>query len=315
MHRTGAVGKQLRHRIEFVAGDIRRRLTNVGDGGFGEQAEPAIADNGAALHQRRFETGGQFRAERALERAVTPEAELGDHAKHGRSADIGGLAEAGDGIQPGDRIIGQKTVRGAPLVRRHGAEVAADQFRDGGCRIGRHPRFFAPVARCRYFRVAGFPISCNVYSTRERCASRGCVVRSPRSVVGVQWTRCCRPMKGLRSRSARGAGRSSSHASTRRTVFPRALGTLGLAPVDLQRHIAWDPGAADVAVGLKAELGGDLVLQRFSRLVIDCNRAPELSDAITTLSEDTEIPGNVGPLRRGKGESCRWLVGAFSCGT
>ena len=80
------------------------------------------------------------------------------------------------------------------------------------------------------------------------------------------------------------------HASNR---IPRALSTLGLAPADLQRHIAWDPGAADVAAGLTAEFGGDLVLQRFSRLVIDCNRAPELPDAITTRSEDTEIPGNL----------------------
>ena len=81
------------------------------------------------------------------------------------------------------------------------------------------------------------------------------------------------------------------HASNR---LPRALGSLGLAPADLDRHIAWDPGAAEVADGLAARLGGDLVKQRFSRLAIDCNRSPELPDAIAVLSEDTTIPGNLG---------------------
>ena len=38
--------------------------------------------------------------------------------------------------------------------------------------------------------------------------------------------------------------------------------------------------------------GGALVKQRYSRLVIDCNRSPELPDAIAGLSETTVIPGN-----------------------
>jgi predicted N-formylglutamate amidohydrolase len=79
------------------------------------------------------------------------------------------------------------------------------------------------------------------------------------------------------------------HASSR---LPRALGTLGLLPSDLSRHIAWDPGAAEIAMHLAARLSAALVLQRYSRLAIDCNRAPELPDAIATLSEDTAIPGN-----------------------
>jgi predicted N-formylglutamate amidohydrolase len=79
------------------------------------------------------------------------------------------------------------------------------------------------------------------------------------------------------------------HASN---VLPRALGTLGLSEFDLTRHIAWDPGAAAVATGLAERLGGDLVLQRYSRLAIDCNRHPDLLDAVSEMSETTPVPGN-----------------------
>jgi len=48
-----------------------------------------------------------------------------------------------------------------------------------------------------------------------------------------------------------------------------------------------------VAEGLASRLDGTLIVQRYSRLVVDCNRDPALPDAITTLSEDTTIPGNL----------------------
>src|SRR5262245_10400229 len=78
------------------------------------------------------------------------------------------------------------------------------------------------------------------------------------------------------------------HASNR---LPRSLGRLGLTPADLERHIAFDPGAAELAGKIASRVEGALVKQRYSRLVIDCNRSPEMADAITTLSETTEIPG------------------------
>ena len=81
------------------------------------------------------------------------------------------------------------------------------------------------------------------------------------------------------------------HASNR---LPRSLGTLGLPPAELERHIAWDPGAAAVAAGLAERLDGALVMQQYSRLAVDCNRDPTLPDAVATRSEDTEVPGNVG---------------------
>jgi predicted N-formylglutamate amidohydrolase len=79
------------------------------------------------------------------------------------------------------------------------------------------------------------------------------------------------------------------HAGRR---LPRSLGTLGLGEADLGRHIAWDIGAAAVAEGMSERLGAALVLQRYSRLVIDCNRPPSAPTSIATVSEGTEIPGN-----------------------
>jgi len=79
------------------------------------------------------------------------------------------------------------------------------------------------------------------------------------------------------------------HASNR---LPRSLGTLGLSSTDLERHIAWDPGALPVASGLAARLDATLITQRFSRLVVDCNRDPSAPDAIATRAEGIAIPGN-----------------------
>jgi predicted N-formylglutamate amidohydrolase len=74
--------------------------------------------------------------------------------------------------------------------------------------------------------------------------------------------------------------------------IPNSLGTLGLAQSDLTRHIAWDIGAEVVARRLSENLGAPLVLQRYSRLVYDCNRPPDAPDAMPVVSERTAIPGN-----------------------
>jgi len=75
-------------------------------------------------------------------------------------------------------------------------------------------------------------------------------------------------------------------------LIPRALGMLGLTDGDLARHIAWDIGAAGVARRLAAALGAHAVLQRYSRLVIDCNRPLSAPDSIAARSERTDVPGN-----------------------
>jgi predicted N-formylglutamate amidohydrolase len=75
-------------------------------------------------------------------------------------------------------------------------------------------------------------------------------------------------------------------------LIPRALGSLGLGPEDLARHIAWDIGAAALASRLGDMLDACVVLQTYSRLVIDCNRPIGAPGSIVGLSEATPVPGN-----------------------
>ncbi|HSE13295.1 MAG TPA: N-formylglutamate amidohydrolase, partial [Rudaea sp.] len=81
------------------------------------------------------------------------------------------------------------------------------------------------------------------------------------------------------------------HASRR---MPRALGNLGVPESELQRHVAWDIGAAGVASRLSAALDAFLIMQNYSRLVIDCNRPLDAPGSIVARSEATDIPGNIG---------------------
>ncbi len=76
--------------------------------------------------------------------------------------------------------------------------------------------------------------------------------------------------------------------------IPQALGDLGLSEVEQLRHIAWDIGVAGLGALLSAALGATFIQQRFSRLVIDCNRDPARPDAIPVLSDGTEVAGNRG---------------------
>jgi predicted N-formylglutamate amidohydrolase len=74
--------------------------------------------------------------------------------------------------------------------------------------------------------------------------------------------------------------------------MPPSLRDLGLPVAEVERHIAWDPGALEVAQRLSARLDAPLVHATVSRLVLDVNRDPEHPGSIVTLSEDTPIPGN-----------------------
>jgi predicted N-formylglutamate amidohydrolase len=79
------------------------------------------------------------------------------------------------------------------------------------------------------------------------------------------------------------------HASN---VIPARWGDLGLTEAQRAAHIAWDPGALATARALAERLDAVLVHAPVSRLVYDCNRAPDLPGAMPARSELHDIPGN-----------------------
>ncbi len=77
-------------------------------------------------------------------------------------------------------------------------------------------------------------------------------------------------------------------------AVPAALAGLGVSPDVLSSHRGWDIGAEAVARGVAAKLGAPLVIQRYSRLVIDANRPPGSAQSILQASDGEAIPGNRG---------------------
>ncbi len=75
-------------------------------------------------------------------------------------------------------------------------------------------------------------------------------------------------------------------------AFPPGYGTLGLPVDQLQRHIAYDIGAAAVTRAIAAALGAPAVLTRFSRLLIDPNRGADDPTLVMRLSDGAVVPGN-----------------------
>lgn len=99
------------------------------------------------------------------------------------------------------------------------------------------------------------------------------------------------PVEVLRASGAAPLLLVCEHASP---IIPHHLGDLGLAPSDRLSHAVWDPGAFDLALALSDRLDAPLVAGRFSRLVFDCNRPPEVNSAIPDQSERIAVPGNAG---------------------
>ncbi|MEH6471658.1 MAG: N-formylglutamate amidohydrolase [Halopseudomonas sp.] len=81
------------------------------------------------------------------------------------------------------------------------------------------------------------------------------------------------------------------HASN---YIPPHLKRLGLTPSQLEQHIAWDQGSADLVQLMSDQLGCRAVLANYSRLLIDVNRNPDLNESslIPEQSDDHAIPGN-----------------------
>src|SRR5262245_17984711 len=93
----------------------------------------------------------------------------------------------------------------------------------------------------------------------------------------------------LPGRSDRGLIVLCDHAGN---DLPEEYGTLGLPAGQLQRHIAYDIGAAPIARALSAALGAPAVMTRYSRLLIDPNRGVDDPTLIMRISDGAVIPGN-----------------------
>jgi predicted N-formylglutamate amidohydrolase len=79
------------------------------------------------------------------------------------------------------------------------------------------------------------------------------------------------------------------HASN---AIPADYGTLGLPREALERHIAYDIGAAEVTRALAALIGAPTVLSTYSRLIIDPNRGLEDPTLVMRYSDGAIVPGN-----------------------
>jgi predicted N-formylglutamate amidohydrolase len=97
------------------------------------------------------------------------------------------------------------------------------------------------------------------------------------------------PVRSLNDGGASPFLLTADHAGN---VIPRGLGSLGLSEGELSRHIAWDIGVAGMGALLSRELDAQMLSQRYSRLVIDCNRDPASVEAMPGVSDGTVIPGN-----------------------
>ena len=81
----------------------------------------------------------------------------------------------------------------------------------------------------------------------------------------------------------------ADHAGQR---VPAALGDLGVAPAERDRHIGWDIGIAGTTRALARQLDAFAIEQTYSRLVIDCNRPLESPTLIVASSDGTAVPAN-----------------------
>jgi predicted N-formylglutamate amidohydrolase len=71
-----------------------------------------------------------------------------------------------------------------------------------------------------------------------------------------------------------------------------AGGDLGIQADDMERHIAYDPGAAGLTRRLAELMDAPAILSHFSRLVIDPNRGEDDPTLLMRLYDGTVIPAN-----------------------
>ena len=75
-------------------------------------------------------------------------------------------------------------------------------------------------------------------------------------------------------------------------LMPNSLGSYGLSASDFERHLAYDIGALEVSRLLSDTLDAELLYQRYSRILIDCNRPPHSPAAFVTSMDGVHIARN-----------------------
>lgn len=99
------------------------------------------------------------------------------------------------------------------------------------------------------------------------------------------------PFVTLEGRTDNGLILLCDHASN---ALPQEYGSLGLDDAQLQRHIGYDIGAADVTRELAAHFKAPALLTTYSRLLIDPNRGEDDPTLIMKLSDGAVVPENAG---------------------
>ena len=97
------------------------------------------------------------------------------------------------------------------------------------------------------------------------------------------------PVERIEGRLDAGVLVICDHASN---AFPPGYGALGMPPEALQRHIAYDIGAAWLSRRLAQRLEAPAVLSTYSRLLIDPNRGEDDPTLVMRFSDGALVPGN-----------------------
>lgn len=97
---------------------------------------------------------------------------------------------------------------------------------------------------------------------------------------------------------------TAEHAGVK---VPKQLNRLGLPVDELRRHIGWDIGVDGVAREMHRILGLPTLLGRFSRLLVDLNRAPGSSACIRESSDGTAVPANQRISEKARTDRIEWF--------
>ena len=97
---------------------------------------------------------------------------------------------------------------------------------------------------------------------------------------------------------------TAEHAGVK---VPKQLNRLGLPVDELKRHIGWDIGVDGVAREVHRILGIPTLLGRFSRLLVDLNRAPESPACIRESSDGTAVPANQRMSKKARSDRIEWF--------